>query len=29
MIDAKQQYALNKTAKRLQRNTGKAIADFN
>lgn len=29
MIDAKQQYSLNKTAKRLQRNTGKAIADFN
>jgi len=29
MIDAKQQYSLNKTAKRLQRNTGKAIVDFN
>ena len=29
MIPAKQQYSLNKVAKRLQRNTGKAIADFN
>ena len=29
MISAKGPYALNKVAKRLQRNTGKAIADFN
>lgn len=29
MISAKQQYSLNKVAKRLQRKTGKAIADFN
>ena len=29
MNSAKQQYSLNKVAKRLQRNTGKAIADFN
>jgi tRNA 2-thiocytidine biosynthesis protein TtcA len=29
MIHAKQQYSLNKVAKRLQRNTGKAIVDFN
>ena len=29
MIPAKQQYSLNKVAKRLQRNTGKAIVDFN
>ena len=28
MIPAKQQYSLNKVAKRLQRNTGKAIADY-
>ena len=29
MISAKETYSLNKVAKRLQRNTGKAIADFN
>ncbi len=29
MISAKKTYSLNKVAKRLQRNTGKAIADFN
>ena len=29
MISAKETYSLNKVAKRLQRNAGKAIADFN